>query len=85
MSCWLQTIAANYCISETMKQMKTLEQQLREPHQPVLHKANVIRWSDADRLRMIDKSEFYSEPRVYQYGYYDGYQIQKVKTFKELK
>ena len=42
-------------------------------------RANVIRWPDADRLRMIDKSEFYSEPRVYQYGYYDGYQIQSEK------
>lgn len=65
--------------------MNNKEQQLREPQQPVLHKANVIRWPDADRLRMIDKSEFYSEPRVYQYGYYDGYQIQNEKIDRAIK
>lgn len=31
-------------------------------------------WPDDVRLKMIEKSEFYAEPRVYQYGYYDGYQ-----------
>ena len=52
---------------------------------PLVGKANVIRWPDADRLRMIDKSEFYSEPRVYQYGYYDGYQIQSEKIDRAVK
>ena len=30
---------------------------------------------------MIDKSEFYENPTIYQYGYYDGYQ----KGIKESK
>lgn len=31
-------------------------------------------WPDEVRLEMIEKSEFYQEPKIYQYGYYDGYQ-----------
>lgn len=31
-------------------------------------------WPDNVRLQMIERSEFYSEPKIYQYGYYDGYQ-----------
>lgn len=52
---------------------------------PALQQANVIRWPDADRLKMIDRSEFYGEPRVYQYGYYDGYQIQNEKINRAIK
>lgn len=31
-------------------------------------------WPDDVRLTMIEKSEWYGEPKVYQYGFYDGYQ-----------
>lgn len=34
------------------------------------------KWPDAVRLKMIEKSEFYTEPRIYQYGFYDGYTLQ---------
>lgn len=32
------------------------------------------KWSDSVRLEMVEKSELYDSPRIYQYGYYDGYQ-----------
>ena len=32
-------------------------------------------WPDSVRLKMIEESELYQEPRIYQYGYYDGYQL----------
>lgn len=43
-------------------------------------------WPDNIRLVMIEKSQFYKEPTIYQYGYYDGYQkaIQELKTIKEV-
>ena len=31
-------------------------------------------WPDEVRLEMVHRSEFYENPSVYQYGYYDGYQ-----------
>jgi len=31
-------------------------------------------WPDNIRLGMIEKSEGYSEPKIYQYGYFDGFQ-----------
>lgn len=31
-------------------------------------------WPDEIRLEMIEKSEFFKSAKVYQYGYYDGYQ-----------
>lgn len=31
-------------------------------------------WPDDVRLKMIEKSEWYGDPKVYQYGFYDGYQ-----------
>lgn len=31
-------------------------------------------WPDTVRLDMIEKSEWYESPSVYQYGFYDGYQ-----------
>jgi len=46
---------------------------------------NVIRWPDSVRLKMIDKSEFYAEPKIYQYGYYDGYQLHIEKIDKAIK
>lgn len=30
-------------------------------------------WPDEVRLKMIEKSEFYSDPKLYQFGFYDGY------------
>ena len=45
----------------------------------------VIRWHDSVRLKMIEKSEFYGDPKVYQYGYYDGYQLQNEKIDKAIK
>jgi hypothetical protein len=35
------------------------------------------KWPDDVRFKMIEKSEFYSDPRVYQFGFYDGYQLAK--------
>jgi len=32
------------------------------------------KWPDNIRLEMIEKSEFYTEYKTYQYGYYDGWQ-----------
>ena len=32
-----------------------------------------IKWPDNVRLEMIEKSNFYQEPKIYQYGYYDGF------------
>lgn len=37
-------------------------------------------WPDEVRLKMIEKSEFYSEPQVYQYGFYDGFQHAQSQT-----
>lgn len=34
---------------------------------------------------MIEKSEFYKEPTIYQYGYYDGYHLQNEKIDKAIK
>lgn len=36
-------------------------------------------WPDNERLIMIEKSQFYENERVYQFGYYDGYQRQNDK------
>ena len=33
-----------------------------------------LNWPDEIRRKMVEKSEFYSDPRVYQFGYYDGFQ-----------
>ena len=43
-----------------------------------------IRWPDQVRLKMIQKSEFYEYPNIYQYGYYDGYQLQNEKIAKAI-
>ena len=37
-------------------------------------------WPDEVRLNMIEKSEFYSEPQIYQYGFYDGFQNAQPQT-----
>lgn len=37
-------------------------------------------WPDEVRLKMIEKSEFYSEPQIYQYGFYDGFQHAQSQT-----
>jgi hypothetical protein len=39
-----------------------------------MSKIKTASWPDEVRLEMVEKSEFYSEPTIYQYGYYDGYQ-----------
>lgn len=63
-----------------------MEQKLDNSTEPQ-HDAKlpVIRWPDSVRLKMIEKSEFYGEPKVYQYGYYDGYQLQNEKIDKVIK
>src|SRR5574337_1292165 len=38
-------------------------------------------WPNTTRLEMIERSEVYDKPVLYQYGYYDGYQ----KCYKRLK
>lgn len=41
-------------------------------------------WPDAPRLKMIERSEFYGDSaRVYQYGFYDGFQYRN-KEVSEL-
>jgi len=50
-----------------------------------LNKADVISWPDSVRLKMIEKSEFYGEPRIYQYGYYDGYQKRNDQIKKAIE
>lgn len=52
---------------------------------PALNKADVISWPDSVRLKMIEKSEFYGEPRIYQYGYYDGYQKRNDQIKKAIE
>jgi hypothetical protein len=52
---------------------------------PALNKADVISWPDSVRLKMIEKSEFYAEPRIYQYGYYDGYQKRNDQIKKAIE
>lgn len=42
-------------------------------------------WPDAVRFKMIEKSNFYGEPKIYQYGYYDGYQLQNEKIKKAIE
>jgi hypothetical protein len=37
-------------------------------------------WPDEVRLKMIEKSEFYQDPQIYQYGFYDGYQLASVPS-----
>lgn len=38
-------------------------------------------WPEEIRLKMIEKSKFYpEEEKVYQFGYYDGYQEASTKT-----
>jgi phosphoglycolate phosphatase-like HAD superfamily hydrolase len=37
-------------------------------------KHDTDRWPEEARLDMIEKSEWYENPKNYQYGYYDGYQ-----------
>ena len=41
----------------------------------------IKKWHNEARLFMIDKSEFYSDPKVYQFGFYDGYN----KALKDSK
>lgn len=36
-------------------------------------------WPDSVRFLMIEKSKFYYDDRIYQYGFYDGYQLQNEK------
>ena len=46
----------------------------------VINKRSVSeRWQDPARKKMIEKSNFYADPAIYQYGFYDGYQLQNDK------
>jgi len=38
-------------------------------------------WPDEVRLKMIEESEFYQEPQIYQYGFYDGYQLAASQSY----
>lgn len=42
-------------------------------------------WPDRVRLTMIEKSNFYEHANVYQYGYYDGYQLQNEKIRQAIE
>jgi len=46
-----------------------------------------LNWPDNIRLEMIEKSDFYSDPKIYQYGYYDGYQrmLKSLRPISEEK
>jgi len=39
-------------------------------------------WPDKIRLEMIEKSNFYLDPTIYQFGYYDGYQRALLEQLK---
>lgn len=52
---------------------------------PALNKVDVISWPDSVRLKMIEKSEFYGDQRIYQYGYYDGYQKRNDQIKKAIE
>lgn len=41
-----------------------------------LEKLRVKCWPDEIRLQMIEKSEFYPNDKIYQFGYYDGWMKQ---------
>ena len=43
-----------------------------------------INWPDEVRLHMIEKSKFYDDEVVYQYGFFDGYQY-AFNEIRELK
>jgi len=45
----------------------------RQPKQGERLSAEEI-WPNKVRLYMIEKSKFYEDERIYQYGFYDGYQ-----------
>lgn len=42
-------------------------------------------WPDGVRLKMIEKSKFYVDEQVYQYGFYDGYQLCFEQCQKQLR
>lgn len=42
-------------------------------------------WPDAVRKKMIERSEFYTEPKIYHYGFYDAWQIQSQKIEKAIE
>ena len=50
-----------------------------------LNKSDIISWPDSVRLKMIEESEFYEHPRIYQYGYYDGYQKRNDQIKKAIE
>ena len=56
-----------------------------EAEKPQMNIGDVISWPDSVRLKMIEKSEFYGEPRIYQYGYYDGYQKRNDQIKKAIE
>jgi len=41
-------------------------------------------WPDSVRKLMIEKSEMYQNPSVYQFGYYDGFQKAHVLLSEEI-
>lgn len=42
-------------------------------------------WQDATRLKMIEKSAFYQNQQVYQYGFYDAWQMQNDKIERAIE
>ena len=40
-------------------------------------------WPNKVRLYMIEKSKFYEDERIYQYGFYDGYQYASQSGYPE--
>ena len=43
------------------------------------------RWQDETRLKMIEKSEFYQQSQVYQYGFFDAWQMQNDKIERAIE
>ena len=41
-------------------------------------------WPDNVRFKMIEKSSFYEHQNIYQYGFYDGYQLQNDKIKRAI-
>ena len=50
----------------------------------ILNRKSDNNWPNEARLHMIEKSEFYPErEKVYQYGFYDGYQFKQNEPTQE--
>lgn len=50
----------------------------------MIRKHTPIKWPEEVRLKMIERSKFFEDERVYEYGYYDGYQEALARHEKQI-